>query len=371
METLTIAVDPSASHLRGFSTLDSFKPGIILLDPEVTKVPKQSIERYEEKDRLGSTGPEISAWVEYKGEYWAVGQLARKRFGADLQLKKPKFELALPKVLAMVGALAEKHELPNGTPIRLGILFPCGEYQKRATFKQLISDALANFRFRGKERSFLLDTFVCLPEGGGALARGRAPGSSLKEQIVYVVMIGFRDVSILPVERGDMNNGYTEPRGMSNMVLTIKKGTGITDIHKLLTAICKAGKGVNPRALTGLVENVDLAYRDSELSNIRQVILEAREEYWMMLSQWLRLQVPREADEIILVGGTANYFRPELNTLFSHSQINWCEELEKQLNVSFATQINSKSLHYRLTDVYGLFFYLCGIASQARRASHV
>lgn len=370
MDTLTLAVDPSASYLRGFFTLDSFKPEILLVDPEVTVVTKQSIELYE-RDRIGTVAPENSAWVEYKGEYWAVGQLARKRFQADLQLKKLKFELALPKVLAMVGALAEKHSLPNSSAIRLGILFPCGEYQKRSAFKQLITEALANFRFRGKEYSFVLETFICLPEGGGVLTRGRPPGASLREQIVYVVMIGFRDVSILPVERGDMNNGYTEPRGMSNMLYAIKGRTAGLDMHKLLTAICKAGKAVNPKALTELVENVSPAYQDAEISSIRQTIQEAREEYWMMLSQWLRQRVPREADEIILAGGTANYFRAELNALFSHSQINWCEELEKQLNHTFAAQINAKSLHYRLTDVYGMFFYLCGTANQVRRTAHV
>ncbi len=369
MDALTIAVDPGGSFLRGFSTLDSFKPETVLMEPEVTLVTKQSIERYE-RDRVGSAAPENVAWVEYRGEYWAVGQLARKRFSASLQLKKLKFELALPKVLAIVGALAEKYDLPNGAVIRLGILFPCGEYQKRAAFKQLLTEALANFRFRGKECSFVLDIFICLPEGGGVLTRGRAPGSSLKDQIVYVVMIGFRDVSILPVERGDMNNGYTEPRGMSNMIQAIKNGTGVLDTHKLLTAICKAGKGVNPKTLAELVENVAPAYKDGEISLIRQAIIEAREEYWMMLSQWLRLQVPREADEIILAGGTANYFRPELNALFPHSQINWCEELEKQLNNSFATQIAAKSLQYRLTDVYGLFFYLCGTTKQSKGVVH-
>lgn len=369
MDNLTVAVDPGGSVLRGFYTLDAFKPEIILLDPEVIQLPRQSVEHYEQH-RMGSAAPENIAWVEYKGEYWAVGQLARKK-GASLQLKKLKIELALPKVLAIVGAVAEKHDLPNGALIRLGILFPCGEYPKRAIFKQLITEALANYRFRGKERSFVLDACICLPEGGGVLTRGRAPGSSVRDQIVYVVMMGLRDISILPAERGDMSNGYTEPRGMWNMIQAIKDRTGVSDVHKLLIAVCKAGKGVNPRALTGLVETVADAYKQSEISLIRQAIAEAREEYWMTNSQWLRLQVPQSADEIILAGGTTNYFRPELNSLFSHWQLNWCEELEKQLNNSFATQIAAKSLHYRLADVYGLFFYLCGTKSQSRGAVHV
>ncbi len=368
MDSLTIAIDPGGSVLRGFFTLNSFKPEIIVMPPEVTKVAKTTVENYE-REHLGSTAPERVAWIEYKGEYWAVGRLAQKR-KADLQLQRLKVELALPKVLALVGALAEKHELPNGALIRLAILFPWGEYQKRAMFKQLLAEALANYRFKGKELSFVLDVFICLPEGGGVLTRGRAPGSSLKEQIIYVVMIGFRDVSVLPVEYGDMSNGFTEPRGMSNMLSTIMDRTAGMDTHKLLAAICKAGKGVNPKALTKLVENVSLDYRDHELSTLRQAIVEAREEYWMMLSQWLQLRVSKDADEIVVAGGTANYFRPELNTLFSYSTLNWCEELERQLNNAFPSVIEANSLHYRLTDVYGLFFYLCGAKSQAKGAVH-
>ena len=216
----------------------------------------------------------------------------------------------------------------------------------------------------------MLDTFICLPEGGGVLTRGRAPGASLREQTVAVVMVGYRDVSVLLVERGDMSNGCTEPLGFARLIETVKYQTSGLNQHKLVTAICKAGKGINPKALAELVETTDPAYRDDEIAGIRRAIALAKEEYWMMLSQWLRLRIPRDVDEVILAGGTANYFRAELNALFSYTQTNWCESLEKQLNSNFATQIESKSLSYRLTDVYGLFFYLCGTRSQSKVASH-
>ena len=369
MTDLTLAVDPGGSYLKGFCTPNSFKPELILMEPEVAVVPQQSIEVYEH-NKIGNAAPENSAWIEYKGKYQAVGFLARKRFHADLQLQRRKFELALPKVLAMVGALAERYNLANGAAIRLGIVFPWGEYQDRALFRQLITEALANFRFRGRECSFGLDTFICLPEGGGVLTRGRAPGSSLKEQIVAVVMVGYRDVSVLLVERGDMSNGCTEPLGFARMIESVKCQTSGLNQHKLVAAICKAGKNINPKALAELVETTDSAYRDDEVSGIRKAISGAREEYWMMLSGWLRLRVPREVDEVILAGGTANYFRAELNAMFSHSHINWCEDLEKQLHHNFEAQIASRCLSYRLTDVYGLFFYLCGSKSQSKERVH-
>lgn len=359
MSELTLAVDPGGSFLKGFFTLGTFRPELILMEPEVAVVPFHSLESYE-KTKLGSSSAENSAWIEYKDKYVAVGFLARRRFHAGLQLQKRKFELALPKVLAMVGAIADKHDLPNGSKIRLGILFPWREYKDRDLFHQLINEALSSYKFRGQEKSFILDLFICLPEGGGVLSRGRAPGSSLREQNIAVVMLGYRDASILLVERGEMSVGHTEGLGFANLIAAVKNQTSGLDEHKLAAAICKAGKNISPKALDELVASVDLAYKNHELSTIRQAISNAREEYWMMLSQWLKLHIPRSVDEIILAGGTAHFLRSELNQLFSFSQTNWCEHLEQQVLNGFQNQVKSKCLDYRLTDVYGLFFYLFG-----------
>jgi hypothetical protein len=360
MSHLTLAVDPGGSYLKSFYTLESFKPELILMEPEVALVPFQSLEAYEQS-KIGNSSPENSAWIEYQGKFQSVGFLARRRFHADLQLQRRKFELALPKVLALVGAIAEKHDIPNGASIRLGILLPWGEYQDRALFGQLVTDALANYRFRGYEKSFAVELFMCLPEGGGVLTRGRAPGSNLKEQTVGVVMLGYRDASTLLIERGEMSKGKTEPLGFSKMIESVQGQTSGLNSQKLVSAICKAGKNISPKALESLTLSLDSAYRNHEVSTIRKAISNARQEYWMLLSEWLKLQVPREVDEIIFSGGTANYFRAELNSLFSFAAINWCEGLEKQISNNFSTHIAGKSLDHRLTDVYGLFFFLCGM----------
>ncbi|WP_341531424.1 ParM/StbA family protein (plasmid) [Nostoc sp. UHCC 0302] len=359
MADLTLGVDPGGSGLKGFYTLNTFKPELILMEPEVAAVPLHSLEAYEQT-KIGNSSPENNAWIEYKGQHLAVGFLARKRFYADLQLQKRKFELALPKVLAMVGAIADKHELANGSSIKLGILLPWGEYQDRALFSTLVTQALADYKFRGQPKSFLVESFICLPEGGGVLSRGRTPGSSLKDQTVAVVMLGYRDISILLVERGEMSVGRTESLGFAKMVDRVKSQTSGLDQHQLVTAMCKAGKNISSKALEPLVVSLDSAYKSHEISTIRKAISNAKEEYWMMLSQWLKLHVTRSADEVITAGGTANFFRSELNSLFSFSRVNWCEHLEKQIFNSFSNQISTKSLDYRLTDVYGLFFYLYG-----------
>lgn len=370
MVDLTLAVDTGGSLLRGFYTLDSFCPRLILMEPEVSLVPKKSIEVYEDNN-FTNPKPENSAWLEYQGKYRAVGWLARNRFSAGLQLKKRKFELALPKVLAMVGAIAHRHKLANGAKIRLGILLPWSEYRDRKTFQPLIAEVLTEFTFRGEKLSFILEDFKCLPEGGGVLTRGREPGSSIADlnpgTKIAVVMVGFRDVSVLILENGDMK-GWTEPfSGFIRMVESVKSQASILNTDdEVAAAICKAGEEINSEALADLVETSDPAYRKMKISEIRAAIAVARDEYWMLLSQRLQLQVPHRIDEVILAGGTARYFMPKMNFLFSYSKkVNWCEHLEKQLQDKFKSIIFARSLQYRLTDPYGMFCFLCGTASQS------
>lgn len=357
MTAITLALDFGGSGLRGIMTKETFKPELFLMEPEVSLATPQSLSDYT-KVKVGSTNPARGAWVEYKGEFYAVGNLAKKRYQGNLQLEKRKFELALPKVLAAIGAISETHELPNGSTIRLGTVLPWGEYRDRELFEQVLSGALASYKFCGVEKSFTLETFICLPEGGGVLTQGRAPGTSFRDLELVVLMIGFRDVSVLYVDRGEMSLGITAPLGFSILANSVGEKTSLYDRQKLTAAICKAGKNVNPKALMPLLDNVGDAYKDHELSKIRFAIMDAREEYWLMLREWLKLQIKRNVDEIIVAGGTANFLRPELNSFLTFTKVLWCDELEKRIESSFSTQIKAGGLEYRLADVYGLFFYL-------------
>jgi len=357
MTSLTLALDFGGSGLRGILTQSTFKPELFLMEPEVSLVTPQSLSDYAEV-KVGSTNPDRSAWVEYKGEFHAVGNLAKKRFKANLQLEKRKFELALPKVLAAVGAISETHSVPNGASIRLGTVLPWGEYRDRKLFEQILMSALANYKFCGVEKSFVLETFVCLPEGGGVLTQGREPGTSFRHLDLSVLMLGYRDVSVLFVDRGEMSLGITAPLGFSSLVKSVAEKTSLYDYQKMTHAICKAGKNVNPKALTPLTDNVGDAYKDHEQSKIRKAIMDAREEYWLMLREWLKLQIKRDLDEVIVAGGTANFLRTELSNFLSFTKVLWCDDLEKRIESSFSHQIKASGLEYRLADVYGLFFYL-------------
>lgn len=121
MADLTISFDPGASLSRVFFTLDSGQPELLLMEPYTALIPLQSLLDYEE-DAIGTSSPEDSAWIEYNQQCWGVGFICH-RFYADLKLEQPKFELAIYKTLAVVGAIAQKKSLPNGATICLGIFW--------------------------------------------------------------------------------------------------------------------------------------------------------------------------------------------------------------------------------------------------------
>ncbi|CAA9362365.1 FIG00873374: hypothetical protein [uncultured Leptolyngbya sp.] len=367
MTDLTIAYDPGSTSSRAFHTLKPFKPELLLMESEVAEVSPRSVKVYE-ANRLGNPAPENAAWIECKGEYRAVGFLAKNHFWADLNLADSKLKLATWKALALIGAIASKNGLPNGSTIRFGALLPYGEYQDRELFEQFLTSAIGGYRFRGEERSFELESFVCRPEGFGLVSRGRGPGASLKEQIIVIVIVGFRDVSIYVMNRGVITRGISKDIGFSKFVETVQAQTAGLKMDVLTAAICKAGPKISARALAHLGRNLDPSLRDAEVTQIRTAIAVAREQYWLMLSNWLRHHIPAQSDEAIIGGGTAYYYEREFTTFFSGVKLNWCAELEEQINRCYMPQVSQHSLSYRLTDVYGFFNYLVG---SERPTAHV
>lgn len=359
MADITIAFDPGSIKSKAVFSLKPFKPELMLMGAEVASVSQKSLEDYEEI-KLGSPSPENSAWIEYKGEYRAIGFLAQDRFHADLNLVEPKFRLALYKTLALIGAIAQKKCLPNGSSVRLGLLLPYGEYADRRLFEEMITEAVANFRFRGEEKNFELESYVCRPEGFGLLSRARTPGSCLKEQAVLVIMVGYRDASAYVMNRGTITKGATAELGFNKFLEIVKVYAPNQKAARLVAAICKAGPKISAKALVHLARFSEPSLRDPEVSRIREGIAIAKEQYWLSLVNWLKSFIPSEVDEVIIAGGTAYYYEREFNALFNGTPVNWGNELEEQVNQCFHAKIAENGLSFRLTDPYGYFYYLCG-----------
>lgn len=357
MIDLVVGFDPGSSLGRAFYSANPFQLELLLMEPEVVFLPRKSIELYE-KNRVGSTAPENAAWVEFQDKCWAVGFLAKSRFHGDLGLAELKFERAIYKVLAMVGAIAQRKSLPEQFSLALGLLLPWGEYQDRDRFERLVRDALCNFCFRGKHYSVELEVFECLPEGMGLIARGRDPGVSISQQNIAVVMIGYRNASILVMERGEMTLGATSDLGFIRLIEKVQSCTSGLKADQLTAAISRAGPKVKPKAFAHLTRSSNRSLQIEEAEQIAEATRVFRAEHWQMLKSWLQNKITIPIDEPLASGGTSHNYRHELNDFFGPAKINWCEHLEERIHNDFKDAVLKFDLYYRLADIYGFFFYL-------------
>jgi hypothetical protein len=292
--------------------------------------------------------------------------LAKRQFSTVHCRNSLKIDSAIPLTLAMLGAVAHKRELEDSFDLALGIVLPWSEYRDREKFKEILLQALGGFTYRGRDCRVGLRRFISLPEGGGLFARGRAPKPHRllrpsSEVNLAVVMVGYRNASLLVIERGQLTRGLTCDLGFSQMVTRVQNFTSGQSEANLVKAICSS-REVSDRALAGLTRSSRQELRLLEIEELRQAVGDAKREYVALLQNWLSQQLPLQLslDEILIGGGTARYLRQELTeTLKPYgAQLNWCQTLERRIHQAFGDEVKRNSLAPRLTDVYGLFYKL-------------
>ena len=367
---VAIAADFGSSLNRALCSKNAaeLEPELILISPQVVQVPPKSIENYE-KYKIGEAKLENSAWVELKGEYFAVGFLAKNNFHSSHSLQALKVDSAILQTLAIVGSFAQKKKLTSFS-LSLGIVLPWNELQDKEKFKSKIAQALSSFTFRGQPFSVTLDSFTALPEGAGVFSRGRIPprgGFQLrdpKEHNIVVIMLGYRNSSILVIEKGELNKGATGNFGLARMIEKIQSHTSGQTPEMLLPVVSQVRGKLGKRVLGTLARSNRKDLREMEIEEIAEAINYARKEYVLLLATWLLQNLPHgiQIDELLISGGTSLYLKSELIQLFKtfSVKINWCQTLEERLNQIFGDAISHSGLEHRLADVYGLFYKMLG-----------
>lgn len=368
MPDVIMVVDPGSSHTKIFVQIGNRAPQLILMEPEVICVGRETLEAYE-REKLGNPNPEDSAWVSYDGQCWAVGYLARKQFLADPGLKELKYGRAVYKVLAAVGVVSEREGLPSHYRLRLGVLLPRGEYKNKEFLENILPAALANFSFRFQPICVELERFECKPEGGGlALVRRRELGVNFTQRDAIVIVIGYRNASWLALRRGNID-GDTSDLGFARLIEKVQSQTAGQKAERLIPAIIEAGSKVSRKPLESLALSQDKAFRKLETTQIVKAVNIARADYWQSLISWFQNNVPLNTSEVILTGGTANYWRSELETFFSYASVLWYEHLEKPAIALPCNRDPKPVLNYRLTDGYGFFLFLVNIPCRVAKSA--
>jgi hypothetical protein len=248
---------------------------------------------------------------------YAVGYLASSQFYGNAGLSSFKYERAFPKTLAAVWAVAHRLGLTKKKKISaaIGVLLPAGEYENASRLKELITEGLDNFSTPTGTMSVSLSHYESKPEGGGVLMvyATSQDAAVLKSKTVAVVMVGYRNASILVSERGVVGKRLTSPLGFIRLVeLVERRISTLVGTARLAAAIARAGESIQTAPLMPLAMSSQKESRLSEVEKLVGAIESSRDQYLHSLSSWLRENLPKELDEVILCGGTAYYLRDSL-----------------------------------------------------------
>lgn len=351
----------------------------MIMEPEHIALPAASAANLPNDSGMGK--PEDNAWVRLNktGECHAIGLVARN-YKAIVSIKNLKCQSLVFKILAAIGAIAERSNLPDELELELGIMLPFGEYASRFDLSIDLKAALKSFYFRSRRLKVKLVDCLCVPEGFGAAKFT----SSIKADYFHAgntaqVMLGYRNTSCLFFRRGTLSSSESGTTTLGFYDLLDKVGAKVPGISKddLGRSIYTSSENVFNRArmetkpvfkteiaFHNLAQNRDASKVMLEVERIKQAYQTSLEEYWILLKNWLNESLPRdrELDAIVFSGGAVVLLEEKLkeytasrNALYHISGA--MEQVQRNLLVSKQDEKEfiAKNLAVRFADAWGFF----------------
>ncbi len=332
--------------------------------------------------------PEDNAWVRLaeNGSIYAVGRLA-KEYRATPSIKKLKYSVMVPKILAAVGAIATKEKLKERLNLDLAVLLPFSEYSNRHDLEKSLKSALKSFWFTEQRYQVNLREYRCYPEGFGiALENLRLIGLDKFQSTSFVIlMFGYRNTSMLLFRNGSFSNAEssTTQLGFYDLIDKVtSKVSGISreEVQDAIVTVTekyidyeKANRSkrvVTKIALDDLIKSTTDEAKKAEREALNQALSQGLKDYWELIDNWLHEVLPprRQLDGLFYCGGGAVFLETQLREYFQGSNLkvsstSWCEQdlmsalaLDEHKLASFREQ----NLALRFADVWGLFVNFAG-----------
>ena len=339
---LCISVDVGGSQTKIIYQFLGEAPQYLFMSPGIEQISKSDLELYNARQGwIGAPSVEQQAWVEWKDNIFVVGDFVSEFAPVD-RIFERKYENALYKLLAAVGVILSKHEVPSkgrGSKVDLsiGLLLPCNEYSDRARFEEQFKIMLSKLNFRGQSWKVNLSNFQCMPEGSGLVGiRCASVGLEwLKGNKVAVLMFGHRNVTAIYFEGGVMKYNDSPLLGFSVFLDDVCSRVSGLERDKLASAIFKGieeyrlvrhlqqnfysarPKWENLNSIKALATARDEELRASEHKDLVEAIELAIPRYWMKIRKWLDKVIPTMPTQVLLGGGAALFWEPELEIYFN------------------------------------------------------
>ncbi len=347
---LVLAIDFGGSLTKLVGGISQDEYVAMTMEPEVVEVTEGGI-RIHEKNAIGKGRPKDKSWVKLNGRVYAVGYLAQQFLG-DAGLWKAKTEIAVQKLLAALWVMKNHWSQQLGKlRIRVDIacVLPPGEYQEKTQFEANVRDALKKFGTPDSYLTIACRNFYCFPEGFGVLSNFEFQWGKdfLKTKEIAVIMLGHRNSSLMVCKRGRVSQFDSSELGFIQLVRKVIQRTAGFDETTLSSAIAQAGYEINPAPLEKVLRHRDPRMREEELENLIEAISISRQEFVILLQEWIEKMLPSTVTEVVLCGGTADYLE-ELSALSHLKQ-------HRSGDINLPDLYNRLNVGNRMADVAGLW----------------
>ena len=371
---MEVGFDAGTSTSKILYQVDGGRIQYMTMGPECLNLPASS-KKYLPKEK-GMGLAEDNAWIEREGEIVAIGRMA-KEYRGTASIKPLKAKIAVPKVLATVGAIAEKEELSTEIDLKLSILLPYSEIRSKEQLSEDLEEALEEFEFCGKPLEVKLNECNIMLEGSGiAMLHNFKHGKEFKQTNQVYLMLGHRNTSLLVFERGSFSTVYssTTNHGFYNCIDKFReKVPGVTredvlqamigtveieyDWHKSFYSFDSKRINVDFSGVTNWVNQL-------ETNEVKSAFTASLEEYWMLIANWLNESLPpiKAIDGFWVCGGATSFLMPYLEKKLHPLKIKRLEkessEMWKALGFNqddYPREFIEQNLVERMMDVWGLF----------------
>ena len=380
---VSVALDPGTSACKWLYRFMSGRVKYATMSSELIKlnsIPQNYCSNF------GSE--EDNAWVRLgeNDSIYAVGRLA-KEYRATPSIKKLKYSVMVPKILAAVGAIATKEKLNEKFNLDLAVLLPFGEYCNRDDLETSLKSALKSFWFAQKRYQVNLKQYRCYPEGFGiALENLRLVGlERFQSKSFVILMFGYRNTSMLLMRKGSFSQkeSNTTQLGFYDLIDKVtSKVSGISreEVTEAIVTVTekyidyeKANcnyKQTTKIVIDDLIKSTTDEAKKAEREALNQALTEARAEYWQLIDNWLHEVLPplRQLDELFYCGGGAAFLESQILSYFKSSNLkvmptSWCEQdlmAALALDEHKLADFREQNLGLRFADVWGLFIQFSG-----------
>ena len=298
---------------------------------------------------------EDKCWVEVMGKDFAVGYLAQL-FDGVATLKQSKFIKAVLKTVAGISVIAAKEQiLSSSIKVKLTSFLPYGEKANKDYYISVLN-ALCKEEVKtvyGKLKIELDDIIIC-SEGEGIYDVLPQPEKIAKK--IGIMMMGYRNLSVIIGERGAIRKGHTTELGMVKLSEQVGKAEGICDYGKLTQFLVKA-KVNEEKAINQLLSKEGNLKKSERKDNLKKEIARAREGFLSQAIDWFKEIIEEDVDMVVLCGGTSEYLGKSLEEKLS-KEFPWLEiKWHSDLSIPEGLVELSVDQYKRCADVYGEWLY--------------